>query len=239
MSAVWRCPGQDTRYWTPEDIFEEPCPHCGQPVEFWKNDVSVRCPSCKKQAPNPKFDPGCAAWCSYAVQCLGPVALDYQRQPQVVRDRLNAEVRKALMLTGQQEALNRSLKAASYVKELVKKEGGDMLVAVAAALLHDFPFNPGENGEAHGETAEGIMSRLELEKPVIEEVQGILASLRDAGAGSEKTRNYEVVADAVVLARLVSRMQLGQEIPPVNEVQASLHTSTAKTLARQLLQTRS
>ena len=34
-----QCPGQDMRFWKPEDIFEAPCPHCGARMEFWKDDV--------------------------------------------------------------------------------------------------------------------------------------------------------------------------------------------------------
>lgn len=69
-----KCPGQDTRYWKAEDIHEQPCPHCGDEIEFWKTDVRVRCPSCKRKVANPRFNLGCAAWCAYAEQCLGGAA---------------------------------------------------------------------------------------------------------------------------------------------------------------------
>lgn len=66
-----KCPGQDTRYWTAEDIHEQPCPYCGAAVEFLKTDLQVRCPHCKKKVVNQKFNLGCAQWCAYAEQCLG------------------------------------------------------------------------------------------------------------------------------------------------------------------------
>lgn len=64
-----RCPGQDRSFWTFEDIFETPCPRCGAPVEFWKDDVAVRCQACGEEIPHPRRAPDCAAWCAYGTQC--------------------------------------------------------------------------------------------------------------------------------------------------------------------------
>ncbi|MBM4235245.1 MAG: hypothetical protein FJ152_02100 [Firmicutes bacterium] len=66
-----KCPGQDMRYWTAEDVYEEKCPQCGAMIEFFKTDIRLRCPNCKTRVANPRFDMGCAQWCSYAEQCLG------------------------------------------------------------------------------------------------------------------------------------------------------------------------
>ena len=65
-----KCPGQDQRYWKPEDISEEDCPACGAKIEFWKDEPRVKCPKCRKAVMNPKIDLGCAQWCRYAQQCL-------------------------------------------------------------------------------------------------------------------------------------------------------------------------
>ncbi len=69
-----KCPGQDMRYWTADDVHEEKCPECGSEVEFFKTDIRLRCPNCKTRVVNPKFNMGCAEWCAYAEQCLGPGA---------------------------------------------------------------------------------------------------------------------------------------------------------------------
>jgi len=66
-----KCPGQDMRYWTADDVYEEKCPQCGGLIEFFKTDIRLRCPNCKTRVANPRFDMGCAQWCSYAEQCLG------------------------------------------------------------------------------------------------------------------------------------------------------------------------
>jgi hypothetical protein len=66
---MFRCPGQDQRFWKPEDIFEAKCPGCGQPVEFFKDEPKLKCRHCGCMVVNPKIDLGCAQWCQYAKQC--------------------------------------------------------------------------------------------------------------------------------------------------------------------------
>jgi len=68
--ATSRCPGQDTRYWRPEDVFEVPCPACEKPVEFFKTDSVRKCDNCGYRFRNPKLDLGCAEWCPAAADCL-------------------------------------------------------------------------------------------------------------------------------------------------------------------------
>jgi hypothetical protein len=67
--AIGRCPGQDRISWTPDDIFDVRCPHCGAEVEFFKDDQKRPCPSCKALVFNPRFDNGCAKWCAAAEHC--------------------------------------------------------------------------------------------------------------------------------------------------------------------------
>ncbi|MDQ7778528.1 MAG: 4Fe-4S binding protein [Planctomycetota bacterium] len=67
-----KCPGQDTQYWKPEDIYDVACPGCGSPVEFWKTDVYRSCRKCGARFANPRLNMGCAQWCAYAPVCLGP-----------------------------------------------------------------------------------------------------------------------------------------------------------------------
>lgn len=189
--AVWQCPGQDRRYWKPEDIFEDPCPHCGNPIEFWKDDVRVRCPKCKELVTNPRFDPGCAAWCSYADKCLGPMAAEFRRQPQVIRDRLEVEVRKEL--AGEKAILDHSLKAAAIARDLAREKGVDMVVVVAASLLH------GLATAGRGEKAEDLLVRVGIDQEVLEQIMDIITSLPDSPDGSGNN-NRAVVAEALSLA---------------------------------------
>ncbi|HEY3321938.1 MAG TPA: hypothetical protein VGP72_15835 [Planctomycetota bacterium] len=66
-----RCPGTDQRYWKPDDISYQTCPHCGAEVEIWKDEPVRLCPECKKDVRNCKLDLSCAKWCLYAKDCPG------------------------------------------------------------------------------------------------------------------------------------------------------------------------
>ena len=65
------CPGQDTRYWRPDDIFTVPCGSCGASIEFFKDEASRRCAGCGTRVQNPRLSMGCAQWCEHAKECLG------------------------------------------------------------------------------------------------------------------------------------------------------------------------
>ncbi len=76
----FRCPGQDTLFWKPEDIFETPCPVCDYSVEFFKDDVTRKCPNCGYKFKNPRLDLGCAEWCPYADKCMAVMGKELQEQ---------------------------------------------------------------------------------------------------------------------------------------------------------------
>ncbi|HEY3417300.1 MAG TPA: hypothetical protein VGM23_10500 [Armatimonadota bacterium] len=86
--AKRNCPGQDTQYWGPESLFEEPCVHCGAAIEFFKDDLRRICPHCGGYTVNPKNDLACAAWCASAAECLAQMG---QRVPDASDD---AEVKE-------------------------------------------------------------------------------------------------------------------------------------------------
>jgi hypothetical protein len=66
-----RCPGQDTRFWRPGDIFSVTCASCGTEVEFFKDEATRRCTACGARLQNPRLSMGCAQWCEHAKECLG------------------------------------------------------------------------------------------------------------------------------------------------------------------------
>ena len=65
----WRCPGQDLRYWKPEDLSLARCPGCGQEIEIWKDEPARPCSSCGRSVVNPKLDLACLQWCEHARDC--------------------------------------------------------------------------------------------------------------------------------------------------------------------------
>ncbi|MGQ9629039.1 MAG: hypothetical protein ACUVXI_01835 [bacterium] len=70
--VLYKCPGQNTQFWGPEDIFNLPCPNCGEALEFFKDDVRRKCPQCGREVYNPRIDASCALWCPQAAECIGP-----------------------------------------------------------------------------------------------------------------------------------------------------------------------
>lgn len=141
-----RCPGQDQRFWKPEDIFEVSCPGCGASIEFWKDEPKLRCPKCKEMTVNPKLDLGCAKWCRYAKECLG---ISASRDSTILCDRLIEEMRK--VFGRDQRRINHALEVLKYAEKIQLVEGGDPLVVKAAAILHDIGIHEAES--KHGSAA--------------------------------------------------------------------------------------
>ncbi len=119
-----KCPGQDTRYWTHQDIYEDNCPDCGEAMEFWKTDLRVKCRNCGRKVVNRSFNLGCATWCSYAEQCLGGAAR--QLRPDSIREKIEERAGEILS-----HELMAELKAeAESAVNAVKKEKVNMPVVL-------------------------------------------------------------------------------------------------------------
>ncbi|MCF8057257.1 MAG: phosphohydrolase [Desulfocapsa sp.] len=132
-----QCPGQDNRYWDGEAVFETPCPHCGNVLEFFKDDSQRSCKQCGNRVLNPRIDFGCAAYCSHAEQCLGsmpPKLLAEQKN--LFKDKLSIAVRKQLL--GKEELYKKATSRTEIAEQLCKDEQrGDMAAVLAATLLLD------------------------------------------------------------------------------------------------------
>lgn len=167
--AFWKCPGQDPSFWKPEDIFEAPCPYCGHSIEFWKNDVTRPCSHCKRQIANPRFNPGCAAWCEYADKCLGEMAKTIKSQPQIIRERLKANLRKKLN-PKEHDLFNKALKAAQEAESDALDKKADPLIPLVTNLIGPIAHIKGWSKEEvmtllgesgiEGETATKIYKKL-------------------------------------------------------------------------------
>ena len=127
-----KCPGQDQRFWKPGDIFEINCPNCGAGLEFWKDEPTRRCHSCKNKVTNPKIDLGCAKWCQYAEHCLSAFA---GSDNDIICQQLAAQMRD--VFGDDQKRIDHALGVLSFAEQIQRTEGGDPLVVKAAAILHD------------------------------------------------------------------------------------------------------
>lgn len=168
MSTI--CPGQDTRYWRPGDIFDIACGACGTAVEFFKDDARRRCPSCGAVVQNPKITLGCAQWCEHAKACLGydPKALDGDDVGEANEGSLLDRLREALELR-----LGESSSEASRARDAVAAErrrleaesatGDDHRVLLASALLREL-------ASSDADAARELMTHVEMDRSTIDDV---------------------------------------------------------------------
>lgn len=194
-----RCPGQDQRFWKPDDIFETKCPNCGRPIEFFKDEPKISCKNCGQMVVNPKIDLGCAQWCRYAQQCLGAVA---SKDISILRDKLIDEMKK--VFGEDRKRINHALTVLDYAEKIQIVEGGDPLVVKAAAILHDIGILAAE--KKHGSSAakyhqiEGppiakrILQNCNLDDQTIEHICKIIANHHSAK--NIDTIEFKIIWDA-------------------------------------------
>jgi putative nucleotidyltransferase with HDIG domain len=196
---MYRCPGQDQRFWKPEDIFEVECPGCAEVVEFFKDEPKLKCRSCGRTVVNPKIDLGCAEWCQYAEQCLGVSTINSLR---AIRDKLIYEMEK--YFAGDEKRIEHAIAVLNYAEQIQAVEGGDPLIVRAAAILHDIGIHEAE--QKHGSSAgkyqeiegppiaEEILSQYDLSDEVVEHISTIIANHHSA-KGID-TMEFRIVWDA-------------------------------------------
>ena len=196
---MFRCPGQDQRYWKPGDIFEVKCSECGRAVEFFKDEPKLRCRGCGQMVENPKIDLGCAKWCQYAEQCLGsPVGQTLS----IIQDRLIDEMKN--VFGEDQKRTNHAPAVLEYAEQIQATEGGDPLVVKASAILHDigilqaekkYGSSAGKYQELEGPgIAKDILEKHDISKELIEHICQIIANHHSAK--DIDTIEFRIVWDA-------------------------------------------
>ncbi|MHC4461725.1 MAG: HD domain-containing protein [Planctomycetota bacterium] len=180
-----RCPGQDQRFWNPDDIFEVQCLGCGQAIEFFKDEPKLKCRECGQIVINPKIDLGCAEWCQYAEQCLGVSA---GKQVNAIRDKLINEMKK--VFAGDKKRIEHTLNVLNYAEQILQVESGDPLVVKAAAILHDigipeaehkYDSSAGKYQKIEGPPiARGILAKYDLDEATVEHICRIIANHHSA-----------------------------------------------------------
>jgi len=205
-----KCPGQDSRYWDGEAVFEAPCPYCGVEVEFFKDDATRKCPGCGKKILNPRTDFGCASYCPYAEQCLGelPPGLIAGRQELLV-DRTAVAMKK--YFGDDFRRIGHASKVARHVGEIARKlsesdeeEGYNPAVASICGYLHDIGIKEAERKFAssapkyqHQEgppVARGILEELGASPGLVDEVCEIIGH-HHTPRGDDSI-NFRVLYDA-------------------------------------------
>ncbi|RKX55759.1 MAG: hypothetical protein DRP29_10225 [Thermodesulfobacteriota bacterium] len=128
-----KCPGQDTRYWKEDAIFEIECPYCGYSIEFFKDDTVRKCPSCKKSIPNPRIDFSCAAYCKYAEICLDELSSELIFKN---TELLKEKVKKAVLERLKDKQIKKKfLQEVEKLGTMVKKENKSLGITLLSYFL--------------------------------------------------------------------------------------------------------
>jgi len=194
------------RYWKPGDIFNARCPNCGGFIEFFKDEVRRKC-RCGHMVTNPKLDFGCAEWCAYAEQCIGAIPEDVKarqrtEQENSLRERISLEMKK--YFGKDLKRISHALKVARYAEQIMKIEGGNPLVILASAYLHDIGIHQAEkkyqsiSGEYQEKEGPGmareILERLDVQKEIVNEVCDIIGHHHHPRG--EETLNFQILYEA-------------------------------------------
>lgn len=210
-----QCPGQDSRYWDGEAVFEVNCSECGNVLEFFKDDNARKCNQCGHKVLNPRIDFGCASYCPYASQCLGELPPELLAKKQdLLKERVAVEMKR--YFKNDFRRIGHATRVARLVKEigaLVMDRGEDGFnpaVAGIAAYLHDIGIKEAEKKFAsaspkyqHQEgppVARGILAELGANEGIIEEVCDIVG--HHHSPRPEETINFKVLYDADLIVNL-------------------------------------
>ena len=239
-----KCPGQDSRYWKPGAVFEVKCPNCGSEVEFFKDDTTRKCTQCGHRFLNPSMDFGCAAYCSYAEQCIGnlPPELIAQKQD-MLKDRVAIELKRYLRRDFKR--IGHATRVARYAERIGREERGNIAVILIAAYLHDLRTVDVESKHDHtaggGLHDEGLAVARELlasagaGKELIQEVCDILG--HDHAPGPVEDINFKSVYDAHMIALLEEEQkEHSSETEKIaSTIEQSFLTDSGRRLAKTVL----
>ena len=227
-----KCPGQDQRFWKPEDIFEVKCLECGAPIEFWKDDPKLKCPKCQKLITNPKLDISCAEWCKYAKECLGQIK---GQESDTIDNKLIEYLRE--MAASEPQTIRLSLEILSYAEKIQLEEGGDPLVIKASAILSQIhkrrlQTKSGKDKEnaidGQDSSVYNILGKYEIRNEIVNHISRILIAYKSNT--SIDSLEFKIISDSCHLA------QLGQLIDTANRTMSKISwkTQTGQRLAREM-----
>ncbi len=204
-----KCPGQDTKYWNKDAIFETECPECGTNIEFFKDDTVRKCKGCDKKIVNPKLDFGCASYCEHAEQCVGTLPEEFlQQRDDLLKDRVAVEMKR--YFRADFKRIGHASRVARYAEEIGRKEKGNLAVILCAAYLHDIGIKEAEkkhnsNAPKYQELegppiAKSILEKLNAKQELIEEVCDIVGHHHHPR--EEESINFKALYDSDLITNM-------------------------------------
>ena len=209
-----KCPGQDSRYWKAEAIFDEKCPKCGNSVEFFKDDTARKCSQCGHRFINPKMDFGCASYCEFAEQCMGTLPPELLAEKEdLLKDRVAIEMKRYFKTDFKR--IGHATKVARHAERIGKMEAGNLAVILCAAFLHDIGIPEAErkynSTAARYQEQEGppiareILDKLGAKEALIDEVCDIIGHHHHPKEDDDV--NFKVLYDADLIVNLEEQIK--------------------------------
>ncbi len=220
-----KCPGQDTKYWKDDAIFEVNCPKCGTAIEFYKDDTTRKCGQCDHRLVNPKMDFGCASYCQFAEQCMGTLPEEFMgSREDLLKDKVAVATKRFFQTDF--KSIRKATSAARHAETIGKAEGGNLAVILCAVYLHGTGL----------ENARSILHKVGASEPLVQEICQILEPQTELPQDAPLAAI--IVHDAVILQQLQDDFKKGRiEVETAQQiVQQKLFTQAAKTIAGDYLQ---
>jgi HD superfamily phosphohydrolase YqeK len=242
-----QCPGQDSRYWSGDDIFETKCPKCGHGLEFFKDDAKRKCKGCGFEMLNPHINFGCAEYCPHAEQCLGslPEGLRPTGRAQTLKDRVSAAMQD--YFSEDTKRIRHAEAVADFAEQINKYEHGDPAVVMACGYLHDIgiknrsevvPEAKDQSAAAKQQHIDGppvarmLLESLDVEPVIIDEVCDIIGHHHTPRAN--ESINFQVVYDADFIVHLDDDQPKSQHSKEkiMNMISQAMLTESGKKIAQ-------
>lgn len=238
-----KCPGQDSRYWKEDAIFEAKCPKCANMVEFFRDDTTRKCINCGHRFLNPGMDFGCASYCQYAEECIGHLPPELiAQQENLLKDRVAVEMKRYFERDFRR--IGHASKVARYAEKIGKQEGGNLAIILSAAYLHDIGIKEAERRyqstaaryqeELGPSVAREILQKLGAKDKLIDEVCDIIGHHHHPGE-NEKI-DFKCVYDADLIVNLEEKMKKPEfEKAGIDEIiNKSFLTAAGGNIAREI-----
>ncbi len=204
-----RCPGQDSRYWKHDAIFDSKCPECGAEIEFFKDQTTCKCKNCGKKVVNPRMDFGCASYCQYAEQCMGELPPELlASRDDLLKDRV--AIRMKMHFRKDFRNVGQATKVARFAAKIVPEEGASPAVVLCAAYLHNIGAKLADKSEKEPTLKElekeavrlgrEILEGLKAKEELTEEVLAILGHIFHPG--DNENLDFRCVHDALQIYQL-------------------------------------
>ena len=138
--------------------------------------------------------------------------------------------------------INHALRVTDYAERMLESEGGDYIIVIAAAVLHDIGMHEAEKkyGSTGGKyqeiegppIARQILTKLGFEPRQIDEICEIIA--HHHSPGKVKTINFKILYDADWLVNLKNEYNIRDKEKLANIIARVFLTKSGKVLASQI-----